>query len=132
MPDMNENAEIQQEYFGKAKEGKVVEHFEAYGQCRDSRKIAELEAENEQICHILGEHKMMITELKDQNIKDCENFNKTMKEIKEQWNKEHYQLTKAKELLLELYDCIPSSMADSCKETLQKVALFFKDSEVEK
>jgi chromosome segregation ATPase len=39
------------------------------------------------------------------------------------------QLIKAKELLLELYDCIPSSMADSCKETLQKVALFFKDSE---
>ena len=42
------------------------------------------------------------------------------------------QLIKAKELLLELYDCIPSSMADSCKETLQKVALFFKDSEMEK
>ena len=42
------------------------------------------------------------------------------------------QFTKAKELLLELYDCIPSSMANSCKETLQKVALFFRDSEVEK
>ena len=46
---MNENAETQQEYFGKAKEGKVVEHFEAYGQCRDSRRIAELEAENERL-----------------------------------------------------------------------------------
>jgi hypothetical protein len=34
-----ENAELKQ-----AKEGKVVEHFEAYGQCRDSRRIAELEA----------------------------------------------------------------------------------------
>lgn len=42
------------------------------------------------------------------------------------------RLAKAEELLLELYDCIPSSMADSCKETLQKVALFFKDSEVKK
>ena len=42
----------------------------------------------------------------------------------------NYQLTKVKELLLELYDCIPASMADSCKETLQKVALFFKDSKV--
>lgn len=31
------------------KEGKVVEHFEAYGQCRDSRRIAELEAENERL-----------------------------------------------------------------------------------
>lgn len=40
-----------------------------------------------------------ISELKEQNIKDCESFNKTMKEIKEQWNKEHYQLIKAKELL---------------------------------
>lgn len=39
------------------------------------------------------------------------------------------QLTKAKELLLELYDCIPASMADSCRETLQKVALFFRDEE---
>ncbi len=35
-----ENAELKQ-----AKEGKVVEHFEAYGQCRDSRRIAELEAQ---------------------------------------------------------------------------------------
>lgn len=42
------------------------------------------------------------------------------------------RLAKAEELLLELYDCIPSSMADSCKETLQKVALFFKDGEVKK
>jgi hypothetical protein len=49
MPDMNENAETQQEYFGKAKKGKVVEHFEAYGQCRDSRRIAKLEAENERL-----------------------------------------------------------------------------------
>ena len=47
--------------------------------------IKELQEENE--------------ELKEQNIKDCENFNKTMKEIKEQWNNEHYQLTKTKELL---------------------------------
>lgn len=38
--------------------------------------------------------------LKERNIKDCESFNKTMKEIKEQWNKEHYQLIKAKDLLL--------------------------------
>ena len=38
-------------------------------------------------------------ELEAQNIKDCENFNKKMKEIKEQWNKEHCQLSKARELL---------------------------------
>ena len=37
--------------YNKAKEeGKVVvEHFEAYGQCRDSRRIASLEAENEKL-----------------------------------------------------------------------------------
>ena len=29
--------------FEAGQEGKVVEHFEAYGQCRDSRRIAELE-----------------------------------------------------------------------------------------
>ena len=39
-----ENAELKQ-----AKEGKVVEHFEAYGQCRDSRRIAKLEEQIEQM-----------------------------------------------------------------------------------
>lgn len=29
----------------KAKKVQVVEHFEAYGQCRDSRRIASLEKE---------------------------------------------------------------------------------------
>ncbi len=38
------NAELKQ-----AKEGKVVEHFEAYGQCRDSRRIADLEAQIEKM-----------------------------------------------------------------------------------
>ena len=42
------------------------------------------------------------------------------------------QLTKAKELLEELYDCIPASSADYYKETLQKVADFLKGIEVEK
>ena len=41
-------------------------------------------------------------ELKEQNIKDCENFNKTMSETKERWNKEHYQLTKATEIIKDL------------------------------
>jgi predicted RNA-binding Zn-ribbon protein involved in translation (DUF1610 family) len=39
-----ENAELKQ-----AEKGKVVEHFEAYGQCRDSRRIAELEAQIEKM-----------------------------------------------------------------------------------
>lgn len=50
-------------------------------------------------------------ELKEQNIKDCENFNKTMKEINKQWNNEHYQLTKAKEIIaLGLRVCETSSI----------------------
>lgn len=48
-------------------------------------KIADLKKENE--------------ELQEQNIKDCENFNKTMSETKERWNKEHYQLAKAKSII---------------------------------
>ena len=75
------------------------------------KKVTELEQEN--------------AELKDDNKVMADNYSKMEQKF-------YSNLTKAKELLLELYDCIPSSMADSCKETLQKVALFFKDSEVEK
>ena len=32
-----------------AKKVQVVEHFEAYGQCRDSRRIAELEVQNKEL-----------------------------------------------------------------------------------
>lgn len=52
------------------------------------KKVTELEQDN--------------AELKEQNIKDCENFNKTMKETKEQWKEEHNQLIKAKELIRNL------------------------------
>lgn len=38
----------------QAENGKVVEHFEAYGQCRDSRRIAELEKENAELNETLG------------------------------------------------------------------------------
>jgi len=33
----------------QAKKVQVVEHFEAYGQCRDSRRIASLETENAEL-----------------------------------------------------------------------------------
>ena len=38
------NAELEQD-----KKDKIVEHFEAYGQCRDSRRIAVLEQENKEL-----------------------------------------------------------------------------------
>jgi hypothetical protein len=37
------------ELLDEASKDKVVEHFEAYGQCRDSRRIAELEAQIEKM-----------------------------------------------------------------------------------
>ena len=39
----------------QAKKVKVVEHFEAYGQCRDSRRIANLEAQVEESKEIIRE-----------------------------------------------------------------------------
>ena len=86
-------------------------------------KITELEKENAELKKQLRDKKC--------NDKDCPVFITLVRAIKERAETSK-QLTKAEELLLKLYDCIPSSMADSCKETLQKVALFFKDSEVEK
>ena len=44
----NRIAELEKE-LEQAKKVQVVEHFEAYGQCRDSRRIASLEAENAEL-----------------------------------------------------------------------------------
>lgn len=75
-------------------------------------------------------------ELKEQNIKDCENFNKTMKETKEQWNKEHYQLTKAKEIMRELIHEISvfyiATDRTIISPTVKEAEQFLKDSEVKK
>ena len=58
------NAELKQ-----AKEGKVVEHFEAYGQCRDSRRIADLEAQIEKMkSDVLSLIKDRMNDDIDQNI----------------------------------------------------------------
>ena len=45
------------------------------------------------------------------------------------YSKKEEQLNKAKELLEDLYDCIPASHADYYKDTLQKVVNFLKESE---
>lgn len=70
-----------------------------------------------------------ISELKEQNIKDCENFNKTMKEIKEQWNKEHYQLIKAKELLNDFLLMTKIEHLKERYETVSEAEQFLKESE---
>ena len=98
------------------------------------KQITELEKENDELKAKLSDlqseyielenfHHNEINELKEQNIKDCENFNKTMKEIKEQWNKEHYQLIKAKEIVAKLYH------ADECFTYDEEAEQFLKESE---
>ena len=97
------------------------------------KQITELEKENDELKAKLSDlqseyielenfHHNEINELKEQNIKDCENFNKTMKEIKEQWNKEHYQLIKAKEIIAKLYH------ADECFTYDEEAEQFLKES----
>lgn len=55
----------------QAKKVKVVEHFEAYGQCRDSRRIAELEAQIEgkenEFQYFSNSFKIKITKLEKEN-----------------------------------------------------------------
>jgi len=87
------------------------------------KRIAELEKENAELKGI----KDVATLIRANNDTVV-----TLMQLNNMLVSKSQQLTKAKELLLELYDCIPSSMADYCRKTLQKVALFFKDSEVEK
>lgn len=61
-----------------------------------------------------------IAKLKEEN-KQLRNNYEDYKTVSEE------EIIRLKELLVELYDCIPASMADSCIETLQKVALVFKE-----
>lgn len=97
------------------------------------KQITELEKENDELKAKLSDlqseyyelenfHHNEINELNEQNIKDCESFNKTMKEIKEQWNKEHYQLIKAKDLIAKLYH------ADECFTYDEEAEQFLKES----
>lgn len=81
-------------------------------------KLSDLQSEYYELENF---HHNEINELNEQNIKDCESFNKTMKEIKEQWNKEHYQLIKAKEIIAKLYH------ADECFTYDEEVEQFLKE-----
>ena len=88
-------------------------------------KIADLQSEYVELENF---HHNEVNELKEQNIKDCENFNKTMKEIKEQWNKEHFQLTKAKEIMLKLSTCLEGHSNNNFEyELLQEAEQFLKE-----
>ena len=75
-----ENAELKQ-----AKEGKVVEHFEAYGQCRDSRRIAELEAQinKMKMCEICKHYQGESCNYHSYWVKDCKENGMKLFELKE-------------------------------------------------
>lgn len=88
-----------------------------------------LQGENKQLKIDYNNLEKEISELKEQNIKDCENFNKTMKEIKEQWNKEHYQLIKAKELLNDFLLMAKVEHLKERYETVSEAEQFLKESE---
>lgn len=112
------------------KEGKVVEHFEAYGQCRDSRRIAELEAENERLTvsyetlklhdeEEIGMLKSENAELKEQNrklLESCEGA--TMM---------YEHLTKAKELLKDFLLMAKVEHLKDRYETVEEAEQFLKE-----
>ena len=113
-----ENAELKQ-----AKEGKVVEHFEAYGQCRDSRRIAELEATNKKIsaeCHklvdSLEKKQKEIAELKADN--DARKFAMAMSEkVEKQLREENAKLN------VEWQEEVQKSTDEGYARTLQTIQL---------
>ena len=76
----DENAELRKE-LKQAEKVKVVEHFEAYGQCRDSRRIAELKAQIEKM-KCCGNCKHQCSFLFQDEI-DCANNGLPKWEIKE-------------------------------------------------
>ena len=76
-----------------AKKVQVVEHFEAYGQCRDSRRITELEQENAELIH---ENAKLVTVIDKSKSYGISPLNYLI--IKNLDN----QLTKAKEIIKEL------------------------------
>ena len=65
----------------------VVEHFEAYGQCRDSRRIASLEKENEELNDKLN-NLSKVAEVRLANWQKYEQENAELKEQIEHYRKE--------------------------------------------
>lgn len=68
----------------QAKKVQVVEHFEAYGQCRDSRRIASLETENEELKDKL-KNLESVAEVRLANWQKYEKENKELKELVEKY-----------------------------------------------
>lgn len=112
--------------FEAGQEGKVVEHFEAYGQCRDSRRIAELEKEN--------------TELKSENQKWKDEWQEQVQKATDEGyarTLQTIQLTKAKEIIKYLCGMVrelnkPNVQLTNVDYSLAEAEQFLKDNEVAK
>ena len=108
--------------FEAGQKGKVVEHFEAYGQCRDSRRIATLEKENAELKEDNGKLNRKVEILKEEllNPKDkC-------------YSKDKDQLTKAKEIIKSFITLLTKSRTALDTKTCLMKAEQFLNSEVKK
>ena len=106
--------------FEAGQEGKVVEHFEAYGQCRDSRRIAELERN---VAYYAERAKHAELDGRDYVLKN-KDLEKENAELKD-------QLTKAKVALRNVIDYLGQFCSDY-PDCVIEAEQFLKDCEVEK
>ena len=137
MPDMNENAETQQEYFGRNTKDKIVYikgHFERESEIKGKNKqIADLEKENAELKEI---NKMLEQGYVWHDYDAGEDCYEDSHEGKWVKRDEVYQLTKAKKLLGKLVVYLKCQVWIDDKPIMQKdiaeAEQFIKDSEVEK
>jgi hypothetical protein len=133
--------EVDREFIACQDEGEVFNIGYVLGAEPREKRIAELEHQlTHRNCVDCSNHS---SKLRMRNL-ELEKENAELKEKLKPENclkllaKEGYikftsdQLTKAKEIITELYHSIPSSMADYCKDAMGKAENFLKDSEVEK
>lgn len=121
-------AELEQD-----KKDKVVEHFEAYGQCRDSRRIADLEAQIEKMknwcnCKNYQECLIELAELKSFR-QDCVKLTEDNVVMARQRAEIANQLTKAKEIIKELMKSTPYGVTKLSKDAYDKAEQFLSEVE---
>ena len=137
--------------FEAGQKGKVVEHFEAYGQCRDSRRIAELEKENAELKADNDARKFAMAmsekvekQLRDENaklndIKDVATLIRanndtvtTLMQLNNMLVSRNQQLTKAKEIIKSFITLLTKSRTALDTKTCLMKAEQFLNSEVKK
>lgn len=107
--DLAAFAEAHIEELRQSKKGKIVEHFEAYGQCRDSRRIAELE----ETINKLREQFALRYDLEDK-IKELESQLEREKNLNQCMSDNNEQLREQ----IEKMKCCKEEILKELKETL--------------